>query len=71
MSRGRPRVYNLDLFADEAEVASAAELAPWPDAQRFPLNVDHHRVAEQVLNDLRLSANPFVSSPSSMSGFCE
>lgn len=60
MSRGRPRVYNLDLFTDEAEVASAAQLAPWPEAQRFPLNVDHHRVAGQVLNDLRLSANPLI-----------
>lgn len=60
MSRGRPRVYNLDLFTDEAEVVSAAQLAPWPDAQRFPLNVDHHHVREQVLNDLRLSANPLI-----------
>lgn len=60
MSRGRTRVYNLDLFNDEAAVAAVAQLAPWPDAQRFPLNVDHHRVAEQVIQDLRVSANPLI-----------
>ena len=60
MSRGKPRCYNLDLFTAEEEIAAAAQLAPWPDAQRFPLNVDHHQVAEQVLADLRASANPLI-----------
>jgi superfamily II DNA or RNA helicase len=60
MSRGRPRSYNLDLFTAEEEVAAAAELAPWPDAQRFPLNVDHHQVADQVIADLRASADPLI-----------
>ena len=60
MSRGEPRSYNLDLFTAEEKIAAAAQLAPWPDAQRFPLNVDHHQVAEQVLADLRVSTNPLI-----------
>ena len=60
MGRRKPRVYNLDLFTDEAEVAAAAQLSPWPDAQRFPLNVDHHQVKEQVLRDLRGSDHPLI-----------
>jgi len=53
MARGAPRSYNLDLFTDEAAVAAGARLEPWPNTRRFPLNVDHHQVQEQVLGDLR------------------
>ena len=53
MARGAPRSYNLDLFTDEAAVAAGARLEPWPNTRRFPLNVDHHQVQEQVLWDLR------------------
>lgn len=60
MSTGRPRVYNLDLFTDEAAVAAVAELAPWPDGHRFPVNADHHHVAEQVRHDLYASAEPLI-----------
>ena len=52
--------YNLDLFADEEEVAAAARLAAWPDASRFPLNVAGERVGAQVLADIKGSNRPLI-----------
>jgi len=60
MARGKPRSYNLDLFTDEAELAASARLSGWPNPQRFPLNVDHKQVQEQVTADLRGSKRPLI-----------
>jgi len=60
MASEKPRTYNLDLFTDEAELAASARLSDWPSPQRFPLNVDHHQVEEQVIADLRGSKRPLI-----------
>ncbi|MGD8310759.1 MAG: SNF2-related protein, partial [Chromatiales bacterium] len=51
---------SLDLFADETPVDAQAHRLQWPEASRFPLNVDRRRVGDTVLEDLRASPEPLI-----------
>ncbi len=56
----KPETYTLDLFADDTPVHPEGELRAWPDASRFPLNVDAHHVENLLYTDLAESRHPLI-----------
>ena len=49
----------VDLF-DDLDTQPHGHLAPWPDHDRFPLNVDARRVNQAVRGDLLASPSPLI-----------
>ncbi len=60
MSRKSPPAYTLDLFSQTSHPAAGHPDLAWPEAPRFPLNLDSRQVADSVLPDLKQSKAPLI-----------
>ncbi len=52
--------YTLDLFANDDDPVRQHPEIEWPDASRFPLNLDKRYVEQTVWKDLKYSNNPLL-----------
>jgi len=52
--------HTLDLFDFHSRPAEHHSELRWPDAGRFPLNIDLLKVEEKVLTDLQSSSDPLI-----------
>jgi len=52
--------HTLDLFDFHSRPAEHHPELHWPDANRFPLNIDLYKVEEKVIADLQSSADPLI-----------
>lgn len=57
----KPRGYTLDLFASDDDPVRQHPEIEWPDAKRFPLNLDKRFVEHTVWKDLKSSKNPMLT----------
>ena len=58
----QPPGYTVDLFAEDNSPFSATHGATWPDARRFPLNLESAKVKDVILPDLRQAKSPLLIS---------
>ena len=56
----KPKGYTLDLFASDDDPVRQHPEIEWPDASRYPLNLDKRNVEQTVWKDLKDSINPIL-----------
>ena len=60
MARERPKQYTYDLFGDPVEAGSELQSLEWPDAKRFPLNLDTQTSYDVIWRDLLETKSPLI-----------
>ncbi|MCH7880729.1 MAG: hypothetical protein IIB69_03950 [Proteobacteria bacterium] len=60
MVRERPRQYTYDLFSESVETRSELQELQWPDARRFPLNLDTQTSSDVIWRDLLETQSPLI-----------
>ncbi len=60
MSKERPRQYTYDLFGESVETRSELQGLQWPDARRFPLNLDTQTSYDVIWRDLLETQSPLI-----------
>ena len=60
MQRKRPQQYTYDLFGEQDETRTELLELEWPDAKRFPLNLDSQKSFDVIWQDLLETQSPLI-----------